>query len=540
MRPHHTLLAICSLLGLSNSSPTAPGATRSTSPSTDPVLKNANHIFNVIQDSMRQWGSSLHHNGVSFFLATVPAGTQFYHGTSLSVPVNGTEWLAFEPEHALVFARPHRGPPPGRHDGDEKKPDGPPSHDELRRRLERRGNEDQEEEANGYLHTYAAAKDLRLLYIDGMSAGKTDKGTLDSQDVLLFNNSLGEGDGHGGNQGERARAMRACQMAEDEWAGRIDGLLRMEAGFEIILCSFARDLTPLRIIQTQSIESSHGDRSPAGPGPDAGSEPPRGGPGGGGGPGGPGGPGGGPGGPDSSRWARAVASRYEGIGGHRVRLNFDSFVTAFSHELDLFPTSPTMPRLAHLDSAALEPLRTQLTETILTHEAREVSWDWQATTDMVVLRYADELSYFVSERMASVQELREQITMLVAPFVDYSERNITAEAERCAVQFVPFQFQEGPGMAARAVHGVTYSVCLALLEAGREEDLGAAKARIQETMTALDWTAWKKCRGCLDSEICVVPIWPMGSISDYEKPQCRDALSPYDREGESYWGHMRH
>src|SRR4051794_28710732 len=100
---------------------------------TSPPLKNANHIFNAIQDSMRQWGSSLHHNGVSFFLATVPAGTQLYHGTSKSSPVNGTEWLAFEPEHAMVFARPRRGgPPPGDDHDDPERPEG--RHGELRRR----------------------------------------------------------------------------------------------------------------------------------------------------------------------------------------------------------------------------------------------------------------------------------------------------------------------------------------------------------------------------------------------------------------------
>ncbi|KAJ4290997.1 hypothetical protein N0V90_010193 [Kalmusia sp. IMI 367209] len=31
---------------------------------------------------MRQWGSSLNHNGMSFFMATVPTGTQLYHGTA--------------------------------------------------------------------------------------------------------------------------------------------------------------------------------------------------------------------------------------------------------------------------------------------------------------------------------------------------------------------------------------------------------------------------------------------------------------------------
>ncbi|KAJ5538333.1 hypothetical protein N7494_007812 [Penicillium frequentans] len=526
MRPHHSLLAICSLLGLSASSPTPVPAS-----DTDPVLKNANHIFNVIHDSMRQWGSSLHHNGVSFFLATVPAGTQLYHGTSMSVPVNGTEWLAFEPEHALVFARPHgnRGPPRDR-DGDDKPHEGP-NHDDLRRRLEDGPPpmDSADPDAHGYLHTYAAAKNLRLLYIDGMSAGKTEKGTLDSQDILLFNNSLGDGESEGpGPRGERDRALRACEMAEDEWAGRIDGVLRMEAGFEIILCSFARDLTPLRIIQTQSQE--RGDKGPGGR--DAGG--PSKGPGGG--PGGPGGPGGGPGGPDSSRWARAVASRYEGIGGRRVHIDYDNFVTAHSHDLDLFPESSTLPRLNHLESSKLDPVRKEITETILTHDAREFSWDWQATTDMVITRYADELSYFVSDRMETMEELRAQITMLVAPFVDYSERNITMESERCAAQFIPFQYQDAPTLPARAVHGVAFSICHTLLEAVEEENLAAAKELIAQLMVKLDWTAWKKCRGCLDSEICVVPIWPMGSVGDYEKPQCKDALSPYDRDGENYWG----
>ncbi|KAJ5623140.1 hypothetical protein N7490_011745 [Penicillium lividum] len=534
MRPHHTLLAICSLLGLSASSPV------STS-NTDPVLKNANHIFNVIQDSMRQWGSSLHHNGVSFFLATVPAGTQLYHGTSASVPVNGTEWLAFEPEHALVFARAHPGPPGGNHD---EKPG--PKHEELRRRrgdgppppMRGDGDKDEDGSAKGYLHTYAAAKNLRLLYIDGMSAGKTEKGTLDSQDILLFNNTLDDGENLGpGPRGERERALRACEMAENEWAGRIDGLLRMEAGFEVILCSFARDLTPLRIVQTQSDES--GDKGPgahmrddAGPPKDPGFGP-------GPGPGGPGGPGGGPGGPDASRWARAVASRYDGIGGRRVHLNYDSFVTALSHDIDLFPAGSSLPRLTHLEASTLEPVRKEITEMILTHDAREISWEWQATTDMIVTRYADELAYFVSDDMATMEELRKQITLLMRPFVDYSERNISMEAERCAVQFLPFQLQDAPTFPARAVHEVAYRVCYTLMEAVQEDTLVSAKQMIQNAMTDLDWTVWKKCRGCSESEICVVPIWPMGSVGDYEKPQCRDALSPYNNEGENYWGDHR-
>jgi hypothetical protein len=50
--------------------------------SPDVALENANYIFNSVHHAMRQWGSSLDHNGMSIFLATVPADTEFYHGTS--------------------------------------------------------------------------------------------------------------------------------------------------------------------------------------------------------------------------------------------------------------------------------------------------------------------------------------------------------------------------------------------------------------------------------------------------------------------------
>lgn len=91
--------------------------------------------------------------------------------------MNGTEWLAFEPEHAMVFARPHRGPPsvyrPPNEDDDGGEHRG--HRGELRRRdahgaFDEHSNhppppplDSLDENDAGYLHTYAAAKDLRLL-----------------------------------------------------------------------------------------------------------------------------------------------------------------------------------------------------------------------------------------------------------------------------------------------------------------------------------------------------------------------------------------
>ncbi|KAJ6146180.1 hypothetical protein N7497_008162 [Penicillium chrysogenum] len=539
MRPP-SLLPLLGFIGLS--------CALSTTPDNEPV-KNANHIFNVIQDSMRQWGSSLHHNGVSFFLAGVPAGTQFYHGTSKASPVNGTEWLAFEPEHAMVFARPRRDPPP------HLPPDDPDTerydrgHSELRKRDHYNKDEkhhgppgvrppkESDENEAGYLHTYAAAKDLRLLYLDGMSAAKTSKGTLDSQDAVLFTGSLDDHSSPGGQENERARL--ACEMAQNEWEGRIDGVLRMEAGFEIILCDFKRDLIPVRITQVKRSSEEHqaDDKYHYGCAPSKGDGGNRHGPGGPCGPGAP--PHGGPGnGPDASRWMRAITARYNGIGGNRVSLNFNHFVTAFSHDVELFRDNSTFPRLVGLSAEERAAIRAEVTDLVMTHHPAEVGEDWQAITDMIVIRYSKELSYFVSGSIDSIERLQSEIERVLSPFIDYSEREDVAEIERCATQFLLSTSFESGGIAARAVYGVTHRICSSLVEAGKGRDLLSAIRVIRDLVGYLDWATWKECRGCAANEICVVPIWPMGTVQDYDSPQCKDASNPYDQGGESYWGGM--
>ncbi|CAI7613809.1 unnamed protein product [Penicillium bialowiezense] len=610
--------------------------------------KNANHIFNTVQDSMRQWGSSLHHNGVSFFLARVPTGTQFYHGTSESTPVTGTEWLAFEPEHAMVFARPH-GPPRNQPSPpDEEDREG--GHGELRKR---EGFEKLQpppgppprtlENEAGYLHTYATNKDLRLLYVDGMSAAKTDLGTLDSQDSVLFNGSVGDFP-HGG-EGERARL--ACELADNEWEGRIDGLLRMEAGFEIILCHFERDLDVVKQGQMGGPRGGPGpmkEHQPGGPrdhehhddkedhreslehhgGPGSMKEHQRGGPrdhehhddkeahresiehhggpgsmkehqrgvprdhehhddkedhrgsiehhggrgpqkdskmhhgghdldrqdeapghgpdrpGRPGGPPGPGGPGG-PGGPkdDSPRWMRAVIARYQSIGGNRVSLNFDHFVTAYSKDIDLFQGS-RLPRLSHLSEQQLSALRDEVTHMIKTYHPAEVCEDWQAVADMIVTRYSKELSYYTSGKIGSLLRLQTEIERLMSPFIDYEKRDTDAEIGRCAMQFVPEGALQDGSLAGRAVHGVAEKICATLHEAQSQKTLKAAVKAIQELVQYLDWATWKECKGCEANEICVIPIWPMGTVEDYEHPKCKDADDAYGEGGKSYWGGFRH
>jgi hypothetical protein len=207
-------------------------------PSVEAVQRNAPHIFNAVHSSMRQWGSSLKHNGLSFFPASIPAHTHLYHGTPKKEAVKGMEWLAFEIEHAEVFAR-SRGPlrkSPGEEQftpAQEYK-----NHtNELRdeKFLEEIFSNSNHEDVEGYLQVYQTTRRLsRLLYIDGVSAGKTNLGTLDSQDIILRNFT-----GKPSWRGEKERAEDLCDLGR-RW--NIEGFIRTEAGFELILCDFANGL----------------------------------------------------------------------------------------------------------------------------------------------------------------------------------------------------------------------------------------------------------------------------------------------------------
>ena len=479
-------------------------------------LRYANHIFNAIHSSMRQFGSSLNHNGMSIFIATVPEGIELYHGTSSPYRVNGTEWLAFEPEHALIFARPHRGPPgprkPPRSLPDTKRcssPDRPlhnmPPSAPLKHMSDQKPILSEEacqiSEPNGYLHTYRTKHDLRLLYLDGQSAAKSRKGTLDMQDKVLLQDDLAIDDeesepGHGGPMGEFKRASGLCRMAYEQWNDRIDGILRMEGGFEIILCSFEQHLNVARITQSKSGSDGgfggHGDAE------------------------------------ESFNYYQAVAARYDGIGGNRVRLGYDTFVTLFARPNSFAFDETGRPRVSD-DTSELDAVRTAVTDMIL--QEHKPKADWQAISDLVVARYADRIEYMVAGDWI-LNSLKADVDRALRPFIDYAHRNSTAEIERCASQFMPPDFDSAT-LAARAILNVTSAICTALTTAAASEHLDSALMSVRDLKSWLGWTTWKRCRGCGAHEICFLPIWPVGSENDFKEPKCRSNI---DEAPKGYWG----
>lgn len=359
-----------------------------------------------------------------------------------------------------------------------------------------------EDQKSGYLHTYRTKHDLRLLYVDGQSAAKSQKGTLDTQDVLLLDNSINHGSGM---FGEKERANQMCKLAREQWGGRIDGILRMEGGFEIILCDFAAHLDVISIAKTN---------------PNAG-----------GGMGGDGDNG------DGFNYYRAVAARYHGIGGNRVKIDYQDFVTAFAYPEAIFFDHTDRPRLNN-GSASMDVLRRAVDQMVLHKDDNLTAVDWQSIADLVVARYADRIEYLASGSLTSLSSLQAEIDRALRPFIDYSARNHKSEAQRCAAQFMPGHIDAtSPSVAAQAVHHVAHTLCSSLLIASAQTEYAAALAEVKQLKEYLAWTTWKQCRGCAVDEICFLPIWPVGSAEDFEQPQCRSdvSLGPGPGRRGGYW-----
>jgi hypothetical protein len=472
---------------------------------------------------MRQWGSSLDHNGMSMFFATIPAATEFYHGTPSEYKVNDTEWLSFEPEHALWFANyqgPGNDPPPmpppsaedhvsADHASDVKQHYRFVNQGEDRATVHAIGRDSSgnaDKPRGGYLHTYRTKRDLRLLYLDGQSAAKSRKGTLDVQDMILRDpgtkaaNPPSKDPGHhAGGIPEQLRAKELCHRAATEWEGKIDGILRMEAGFEVILCSFKDNLDLLSIKQELPREGRTRLRDPR----------------------------------DYWNYYQAVAARFDGIGGHRVGLDFDRFVSVYTYANATEFDPEGLPRVVN-DTATTKRIRSDVAEMLTlprTSPAAE-NIDWQAVTDMIVARYANRIASLASKSATTLDALHTGLDYALRPFIDYSNRNATEEVARCSAQFLSPDAKASNSTAAVAVKTTYTHICQSLSDVLAAETFDEAALLVQNLKKWLAWTTWKRCTGCQVDELCVVPIWPWGSKSDFEHPSCSNMTSTPSND---YW-----
>lgn len=521
--------AVGSLLVAARVSATATSTSHDLQPDHTSARTRAHHIFRAINNAGRQWGSAMNHNGFGFFPAVVPAGTVLYHGSQFNTTPETFEWLAFEPEHGEAFGldariasqntRTSPRPEPFHQAGGAQKA--------LRGRRDGRDQSALVDIGPGYFHTYQATKDLHALYIDGMSGGKTDLGTMDAELYVLF----GDPD-ENYEHGEYDRAQAICS---DITGWGYDGYIRMEAGYEYIHCDFSKDLDTVSIVPAYDYRGVLSASTML-----------------------------------FFQWARAVAEDYDGVGTDRLKIDYSSMVSGLFYPLNITTMEPERPDLMRLATAGfdeLQKLKPHLER--ISRAPRRFTVDWQAVTDGVVRRHADRLQLMAAEGI-SAEHLIDEIeavarSYVAAPSLHRDTRApLTPEERAVAIarcidqpllpaRFKRKQWAREDELIDVAMEAVMTDICRTII--GSYDDLRMAAVKdgagpgetsgkhvrkaaeivhgdVQELIKKLGWSQWKKVRPCALDEVLFTVMWPFGNDEDYFTPACQSIASLYmERNG---------
>jgi hypothetical protein len=435
--------------------------------------------FNAIHSALRQWESSLNHNGMSCFIATIPQNIRLYHGSDTDIQVSGLTWLAFDVRHALMFTKSHTTESFASINISRELSSG------SARSVNWRPDYGKNVEI-GWQHEYATKKALRVLYFDGLAAAKTTMGTLDMQDMLL------DRDGQGVFS-DYTRAQQICALLRKDWKAEIDGFMRMEHGIEIILCESDDKLTLVR--ESKRRVADNGMRSMN---IDA---------------------------DGLTEYFRTVFARDRDFGRSKAFIQFDTMVTAHSYIQDELLTTE-LPRLFHVSQEYRLQLKTQIKAMVqisgsAVHDQRS-SPDWQTVTDLITSQYSDILLRPSAIKAADI--LSREIETILSPFIEDTSRFPFVDVSSCASQYMPVAYH--PSTASRSILTVSSTICRTLAKLFElKNDLATSQSLLQELRDILGWSTWQRCGTCGSGEYCWIPVWPLGTVKDREKPTCRSEIS---------------
>ena len=214
-------------------------------------LGNSTMIFNSIYAALKQSASDIHPLGLTYFPAMIPKGTLLYHSTSKPGIPQSFEWLALDHEFSYSFGV--RFPQYGRNNHTHRLHRNKPKFKSLNTSstpdnttIDHSGPMMNSNNGDRYFLTFEVKRDLsKLIYLDGASAAKTDTGEMDTQkllydiigDTMDDEAKLAESEGQSDTpvMEERLYAERICQWGKPFG---LDGYIRVEIGFEVILCDF--------------------------------------------------------------------------------------------------------------------------------------------------------------------------------------------------------------------------------------------------------------------------------------------------------------
>lgn len=115
-----------------------------------------------------------------------------------------------------------------------------------------------------HLHTYLTTRPLRMLYLDGQSAVLTTLGTLDAQTALLRSH-INPNPGMDFIYDETTRGTELCALAARL---QLDGIVRMDAGFEALVCDFEAAGVVEAVVANVTVPGKGGSKGDIGDLPD--------------------------------------------------------------------------------------------------------------------------------------------------------------------------------------------------------------------------------------------------------------------------------
>ncbi|KAI0058201.1 hypothetical protein BV25DRAFT_1830379 [Artomyces pyxidatus] len=466
-----------------------------------PHLDSTHHlIFNDVASLRQRLPNTIHLNGHSVVAVIVPTGTILYHGRGNDSAPTGSEWLAFDFEH---------------------------SHQECW--------------GPCYVISYVTTRELRLAYLDGVSAANLGSGTFDTQDILIWGKPRLDK-----VMEEEERIAGIC-----EWGKKYDGLdgfVRMEFHFEVILCNFSSGsvevVSLLNILPKDFSEfADPPEKLPPWRRPLPATAPP------------PGWKGSLPS-AKSSDFEAMVAGSWQNRapGETRMRVDYSSFVTFYDRTLtSLVAARRGVPRVKHrlINITASETARKldELADVYGRAPGAGSGVDWGSVTHVVQQRYADRLALLrfllaptqvaAANATAHAALVRAQLLTMLAPYMttdavpapgnaSWAQRivRLCATTHTARIRDAVLTPQERG--IRNAVEGTAREICrqITLMWADAFDIEGAGEARqraallkwrgqVAELMAWLDWSVWAQCEPeCRPDELCYVSTWPYIYVED--------------------------
>ncbi|KAG1883325.1 hypothetical protein F4604DRAFT_284490 [Suillus subluteus] len=484
-----------------------------------PAVNATGHlVFETANSLLQHWANTRYRIGHTIVPGTIPVGTLLYHGalTGPHLPT-ALDWVSVEPDHSLIFCR---------------------------------GSIE-----TGCWHlTLTVTRPMKVLYFDGNSAANLPEGTLDTQDLVAWSEMKPDWVNH-----EKQRIMDLCKWGQKYG---VNGFVRMEENFEIMICDFASHMEVASFLNLESTRIG----SPLNW-------------------------------PEDLNTVHHVYEIMHSASWHgnypgetRIVLDYSGLVSFYDTALvpSLVPRRVGLERWDHrvggISSGDIERVHDRLAQALVRPPVTTSGIDWKTVLRVVVDRYASRLEmmqYLLNMTLDDrsifdhAQQVQRRLRTVLLPYTLFAARpsntntSVTGNAtnswaapvfRECATSHTASIVAHGATLMPsehlllQAVRETTREICRVVTKMWASglivgvdpfyppeqfpvaDQIHTLMSEWNEDVTRLiswlDWSVWVKCRPACDiEEMCYLPTWPFGF---FPPPGGADDAPPF-QDSASLW-----